>query len=110
MTDIPIGNSSKAPRKSGWWDSLWGDADQRLDALHASIAQHPNAPAPYVLRGELYLERGAYALAEADFQRALALAEAQLSASDWGLVAQALQDRAYRGLAQARALGGDPPA
>ncbi|MFW5772883.1 MAG: hypothetical protein ACOCZH_06110, partial [Phototrophicaceae bacterium] len=36
-----------------------------------------------------------------DFQRALALAEAQIESSNWGIVVQAVVDRAQRGLAQA---------
>jgi hypothetical protein len=74
----------------------------RLESLNAAIAAHPDAPANYVLRGELFMGMRAYPEAARDFQTALRLAEAEIEESDWGLVAQAMGDRAVRGLSQAR--------
>jgi tetratricopeptide (TPR) repeat protein len=74
----------------------------RLGALTEQIAVYPNAAANYVLRGELYARAGEYALAEADFVKALALTAAQLPRTDWGLVEQAIQDRAEHGLRRVR--------
>ena len=44
---------------------------------------------------------GQRAEAAADFQQALALCETAFAASDWGVVAQALSDRALTGLRRA---------
>lgn len=107
MTDMPMGDSQEAPR-IGWLASLArGRADDallgaRLEALDACIAQQPASAAPYVLRGEVHLARGSYALAAQDFEKGLALAQAQLAAEAWGLIAQALQDRALQGLERAQ--------
>lgn len=75
---------------------------RRLATLDRAIEQHPELPAGYVLRGELHLEAGLIAPAITDFQQALRLGEAQLKAEPWGILAQAMQDRAYRGLERAR--------
>jgi tetratricopeptide (TPR) repeat protein len=75
--------------------------EARLIALDESIARAPDSAAAYVLRGELYLEARCFAAARDDFARALRLAEAQYRASDWGVVAQAMRDRAADGLARA---------
>lgn len=77
-------------------------AEARLSDLDAALAQHPDSAANYVLRGEVYHQLGEYELAAADFSRALELAAAQVESDDWGLVAQAMQDRAERGLEKAR--------
>lgn len=88
----------------GWLRGLFGKLfrteapDVRLWDLDQTIAAYPDAPSNYVLRGELYLEIGEYELAYADFQRALALAEQQTQNSDWGIIAQAMQDRAQDGI------------
>jgi hypothetical protein len=76
--------------------------EQRLVALNDAIALYPDASSNYVLRGELYLRAKVYALAAADFERAIALADEQMATSDWGLVAQAVQDRAQQGLKRAK--------
>jgi tetratricopeptide (TPR) repeat protein len=76
--------------------------EQRLHSLSRAIEDAPETPANYVLRGELYLEVGEYELAEADFQRGLELAAAEFETSDWGIMAQAMRDRAEAGLASAQ--------
>jgi tetratricopeptide (TPR) repeat protein len=74
---------------------------ERLITLTASLENQPDALANWVLRGELYLEIGEYALAAADFQQALTLADALFEQERWGIVTQALRDRAIAGLQQA---------
>jgi tetratricopeptide (TPR) repeat protein len=68
--------------------------------LTIAIRRYPEAPANYILRGELYLKAHMHSEAAADFQRALDLASADYAASAWGLLPQALQDRALHGLAE----------
>ncbi len=80
--------------------TLRGSAKRRLAALTDAIAANPDSPANYALRGELFLQHGERELAYADFVKALTLASAQLAADDWGLVEQAVQDRAEAGLRQ----------
>lgn len=72
--------------------------DDRIDALTRAIARDPQSAASYVTRGELYLQRGETDAARQDFRQALALAEAQFKTETWGIVAQAIRDRALRGL------------
>ncbi len=74
------------------------DLERRLQTLHGSIERHPDAATNYVLRGELYLELGEYELAYEDFSRGLELATAQFERDDWGIVSQAMRDRAEVGL------------
>ncbi len=71
---------------------------RRLRELNVAIELFPNSPSNYVLRGELYLEAGANELAADDFHRALELAVKQVETQLWGVVAQAIQDRAETGL------------
>jgi hypothetical protein len=78
--------------------ALRGGASRRLAALTDAIAANPDSAANYVLRGELFLQHGERELAYADFVKALTLAAAQLESDDWGLVGQAVQDRAEAGL------------
>lgn len=73
-----------------------------LDPLDQAIARRPNAATNYVLRGELYWRAGEYELAASDFESAFRLASAQFEADDWGLLSQALRDRAEQGLARAQ--------
>ena len=96
------------PESSPWWRQLLGlmfgsakRQQERLRELDDAIALSPASAANYTLRGELYLRLGEPAAARRDFQRALALAEAQIESSNWGIVVQAVVDRAQRGLAQA---------
>lgn len=72
-----------------------------MEDLNFMIAHFPSAPGNYVLRGELYLEVGANVEAAEDFRCALHLAAAQVESEDWGVIVQAMQDRAQAGLAQA---------
>lgn len=74
---------------------------ERIRQLDQAIENAPDTPANYVLRGELYLDAGEYHLAQADFQRGYELAAQQFERSDWGLIAQAMQDRALAGLEKA---------
>jgi hypothetical protein len=70
----------------------------RVRGLDQAIEATPDTPGTYVLRGELYLRAKEYALAEADFRAAYELAVQQFERSDWGIMAQAMQDRALAGL------------
>lgn len=74
------------------------ERSQRLRELNVSIEMSPDSPTNYVLRGELFLERRAYHLAKADFETALELADAFEMDEGWGLVEQAMQDRALEHL------------
>ncbi len=77
-------------------------AADRLSALDAAAAARPDAPANYLLRAELYARLGEDALALADFERAQTLAASGFERNNWGLVSQALRDRAAVGAARAR--------
>ncbi len=110
-TEYPESNSTADERS--WWmwlrDLVWPSLavrtqqiEQRLNELNRTIQEYPEAVSAYVLRGEIYLEAGFYELAMADFTRALSLAEQQYKTSDWGVVVQAMQDRARDGLNAAR--------
>lgn len=74
---------------------------RRLDALTEAIAASPESATNYVLRGELLHKLGEYELAMADLEFALRLATDQLDRRHWGIVAQAMRDRALDGLIQA---------
>lgn len=74
---------------------------RRLIALDERIDAEPEAAGNYVLRGELFLHLRDYERAYADFQRGLERAQVEYASSDWGIVAQAMQDRALMGLARA---------
>jgi len=74
----------------------------RVELLTAAIELHPDAPANYVLRGELLLEGGDDELAVSDFHKALELAEDQAETANWGYIYRALADRAREGLRRAR--------
>ena len=58
----------------------------------------PESPVNYVLRAEVYTDLREYALAQADFQRAIELAQVQFELADWGFLDQAMRDRAVTGL------------
>ena len=77
-----------------------GSADMaaRLNNLTQSIEDAPESAVNYVLRAELYMGLREYALAQADFQRAIGLAETQFELADWGLLEQVMRDRAITGL------------
>lgn len=75
---------------------------ERIQSLTRAISRDPASAALYLCRGESYMEAGDQASAAADFRQALALAEVQFKTETWGVVAQALRDRAFRGLQQAQ--------
>ena len=92
------------PRRGfwGWLKRLIlgrNDEAEQLQAFSASIQANPDAPTAYVLRGELFLKRKQYLLAQADFEKAVQLTEQQIDQTRWGIVAQTMRDRAERGLA-----------
>ena len=74
---------------------------RHLYELNALIDRHPDAPANYVLRGELYLKAGRVHEAILDFERALEIASADLETRDWAVVAQVIENRARVGLQRA---------
>lgn len=78
------------------------DVAARLEQLTRAINDSPDAAVNYVLRGEVYMDMGEYALAHADFQRGYEIAEAHFEIADWGLLDQALRDRALAGLNKAQ--------
>ncbi len=71
---------------------------ERVDELSDAIAQYPNSPANYVLRGEMFLEGGDRDLAADDFEHAIRLADEQAESANWGYIYRALADRAREGL------------
>jgi len=71
---------------------------QRLLELSIAIERYPEAAVNYLLRGELHLQQKQWALAEEDLSEALRLADSQYSQERWGISAQAIADRARRGL------------
>lgn len=97
-------DEAEAGQKRGFWAWLAGlfgqngDIESQYDMLNESIRQNPQAPTAYVLRGELHLKQRQYALAKVDFERAVALTDEQIDEARWGIVAQAMRDRAERGL------------
>lgn len=81
-----------------WLRGLFsGPVAQRLDSLNEAIQRHPQGAANYMLRGEIWLDRGEYELAAADFERAQALSAEQFEEAEWGLVSQTLRDQAEHG-------------
>lgn len=97
-----------APPTRSFWDKVRGwlgmgePVAQRFDDLNRAIEMNPESAVNYVLRGELYFQSREYALAQADFQHGLTLAQQQYEANAWGLVAQSVQDRAVAGLQRVR--------
>lgn len=108
----PVADADIAPagrdNREGWFTRLRARltgaqarrtyTTERLIALTRAIERHPNSAVNYVVRGEIYAEIGEVERAAADFRQALSLAEAQYAEDDWGLVSQAVQDRAVAGL------------
>jgi tetratricopeptide (TPR) repeat protein len=74
----------------------------RMDELTDAIENHPDVPASYVLRGELFFNGGEIDLAAQDFRKALDLADPGAETANWGYVYRALADRAREGLRQCR--------
>jgi hypothetical protein len=85
------------------WQRIFGvfSRDSRLYDLNWAVKAYPNAPANYVLRGELLLRQGDLFGAIADFRRGYELAAAGVENEAWGVVAQSLQDRSLAGLRDA---------
>ena len=87
--------------------SFWGRLrrafahDERWRSLNWTIVAYPNVAANYLLRGELLFHQGDTIGAISDFRKALQLAAEQAETDDWGVVAQALQDRALADLRDA---------
>jgi tetratricopeptide (TPR) repeat protein len=97
--EMPAAAPVVQPKRVG---GLWVGRRTRLESLSHAVEMHPEEPANYVLRGEVYYQLREYALAETDFRRGLELAAEQVEANRWGFVAQALQDRALNGLEKTR--------
>ncbi|MBK9121958.1 MAG: tetratricopeptide repeat protein [Chloroflexi bacterium] len=74
----------------------------RIEALTHAIGLDANAAVLWVSRGEALLALGRAKEAASDFQRALTLAEEDLRTESWGVVAQAVRDRALLGLEQSQ--------
>ncbi len=102
-SSVPVFNSAPEPVWKKLLRQMLGTPDsetlqQRVNELNRAIADDPEAAINYVLRGEAYLQTREYALAYADFQQGLEMATTQVEQNDWGIVAQAVQDRAAQGL------------
>lgn len=81
------------------------DFYDRFRQLSDRIETGPDSITHYVLRGELFIERGEYGRARADFEAALELAEAVDLNASWGLLEQVMRDRALQGIALANRRG-----
>jgi len=112
-SDEPV-MPAAAPLRRPWWIQVWArlverrDPDTLADQRHeldTAIAANPDTAVNYLLRGEYLLTNGDPGAAEADFRRAFDLAARQLAGSDWGLVAQAVADRALVGLKKTQERG-----
>jgi len=75
---------------------------ERIGDLTRALERNPESAASYVSRGEAHWEAGDTESAERDFRQALLLADAQFSTETWGVVVQAIRDRALQGLRQAQ--------
>ena len=75
---------------------------QRLERLTADIHDHPHVAVNYLLRAEVYAQYGYWNQAMVDSERAYELASNELMGRQWGVVAQAVQDRAHRLMMKAR--------
>lgn len=74
------------------------DFYRRFRELSDKIEARPESITHYVLRGELFLERGEYERALADFEAAVANAEAIDPDKSWGLLEQMMRDSALQGI------------
>ncbi len=72
---------------------------RRFRELSDKIEAMPDSITYHVLRGELLIERGEYERARADFQVAVVLADGVNANEGWGVIEQALRDRAIEGIA-----------
>lgn len=109
LVSVEIVSEAFEPEKvklqpTGWQrvrDFFFGgpaDMTARLNNLTRAIEDAPESAVNCVLRAELYTGLREYALAQADFQRAIELAETQFELADWGLLDQVMRDRALVGL------------
>lgn len=78
------------------------EAEERLLALNEAIEDAPDVAVNYLARAELLLEIGRIVEAIDDFERVETLAAKDFEDRRWGVVAQALRDRARRGMEQAQ--------
>jgi hypothetical protein len=90
-----------------WWVRPPQDMREKANAdrflwLDDAIYREPDVAVNYVIRGELYLERGEIENAAADFERGEELAQREFAERRWGVVAQAMRDRARRGIEETR--------
>lgn len=95
--------AAPAPRRTNWLQRLFSRQAELTDQLalfSEAIEDEPDAAANYVLRAEVLVELGEIELARTDFEAGLRLAEEALEVRAWGIVAQALRDRALAGLEQ----------
>ncbi len=74
------------------------DFYDRFRELSDKIEAQPESITHYVLRGELFIERGEYERARADFEAAVDIAEAVDPNESWGLLEQVMRDRALQGI------------
>jgi predicted TPR repeat methyltransferase len=86
-----------------WFSPSTQALEAELAELTSAIEAAPRIAASWLRRGEISAQLGRHDLAASDFRRALALAEDQMRVQPWGIVAQALRDRALRGLKSAQA-------
>ncbi len=78
------------------------DFYDRFRELSDKIEALPESITHYVLRGELFIERGEYERARADFEAAVEIAEAVDPNESWGLLEQVMRDRALQGIELAK--------
>ncbi len=74
------------------------DFYSRYRELSDKIEAQPESFTHYVLRGELFVERGEYERARADFEAAAEIAGAVDPNEAWGLLEQVMRDRALQGI------------
>ena len=74
----------------------------RFRELNGALEALPESITHYVLRGELFIKRGEYERARADFEAAVEIAEALDPNESWGLLEQVMRDRALQGIELAK--------
>ncbi len=75
---------------------------QRLERITADIHDQPHVAVNYLLRAEVYAQYGYWEQALVDSERAYELALNEFAGRRWGVVAQAIQDRAHRLMTKAK--------
>jgi tetratricopeptide (TPR) repeat protein len=98
----PEGRTPLLTRLRRWLGVDRQSLAERLAELDRAVEAAPESSANLILRGEALLDMGSLEQAEVDFQRGLELAEAELERSAWGVMEQALRDRALMGLERIR--------